>query len=82
MLSTLLELAGFAAIVAATYLLGGLVPCLYTAGGLLLLVGYAVEDEQAALALRGASAPVRGWLLARRQARVLRSQQRELAKVA
>lgn len=48
MFSTLLELLGFAAFVAATYLIFGLAGALYVGGGLLLVVGYAVDDEASA----------------------------------
>lgn len=59
MLSTLLELLGFAAFVAATYLLAGPVGALYTGGAAFLIVGYAVTDSPADTALSRASAPAR-----------------------
>jgi hypothetical protein len=79
-LSTLLELAGFGAIIAATYLIGGLIPALYTTGGVLLLVGYAVEDKQAALALHRVLAPVRQRFAAARATHAARKGRRDLAK--
>lgn len=82
MFSTLLELAGFGVIIAATALLGGLVPALYVAGPVLLLLGYAVEDENAAVALRRATSPVRRRARALRDARLQRRRRRELSKAA
>ena len=80
MFSTLLELAGFGAIIAATYLVGGLVAALYVAGPVLLLLGYAVEDERAVLALGRAVAPARKRLVGLRAAHVVRRARRQLAK--
>lgn len=82
MLSTLLELAGFASIVAASYLVGGIIVGLYVLGPVLLLVGYAADDERATVSLARAMAPVR-----RARARVSarwqqRKGRRELAKAA
>lgn len=77
MLSTLFELAGFATIVAATYLTAGLVAALYTTGGLLLVVGYAVDDEKAVVSVARAMAPVRRLSFKIRQPLRLR---RKLAK--
>lgn len=45
MFSTCLEIAGFAAFVVATFLLGGVAAALYVAGGELLLVGVALGRE-------------------------------------
>jgi hypothetical protein len=74
--STLLELAGFAAIIAATYLLAGLAASLFVAGGCLLLTGYATEDEKAVLALRRATRPVRAVAQRARERRAQRRHRR------
>lgn len=51
MFSTLLELAGFGAIIAATALVAGLAGALFVAGPVLLVIGYATDDEKATVAL-------------------------------
>ena len=81
MVSTVLELAGFCAIIAATFLVAGLAAALFVTGPVLLLCGYAVEDEKAVMALSRAvtvaARPVRGV-----RARLTRRGRRELAKAA
>jgi hypothetical protein len=59
MFSTLLELLGFAAFVAATYIVAGLAGALYVAGGSLLFIAYAIDDESVASAAGRLAAPVR-----------------------
>lgn len=48
MLSTALELAGFAAVVVATYLLGGPIPATYVLGAVLLFLGVATDESRPA----------------------------------
>jgi hypothetical protein len=69
MLSTLLDLLGFAAFVAATYLLAGPVGALYVAGAALLIISLAVNDDAAAAALGRVTAPARVRLTALRAKR-------------
>ena len=69
MLSTLTELLGFAALTAGAYVVGGLAAALFTAGGALLVVGYALEDDNVALKLRRVVHVARGLAVTIRQAR-------------
>lgn len=80
MFSTLLELAGFGALIAAAVLLGGLVAGLLTAGPILLLLGYATDDQAAVTSLVRASMPARRRVLAFRAARSARRARRQFAK--
>lgn len=66
-LSTLVELAGFAALAFAAWLLNP-VAGVAVAGVFLLLVGYSIEDEQVAVSVRRIVAPVTARR-ARRRAR-------------
>lgn len=81
MLSTFLELAGFASLIAATFLLGGLIAALYSGGAVLLLIGYATDDAKAAVSVARAVAPVRR-VPGRVRARLTERRQRRLAKAA
>lgn len=69
MFSTFLELLGFAAFVAATYLVAGLAGALYVGGGLLLVLGYATNDDAAGAVVAKALAPARARVLALRARR-------------
>jgi hypothetical protein len=66
MLSTLLDVLGFAAFTAATYLLAGPAGALYVAGACLLITSLGVNDDAAATHVRRLVGPVR------RRARAIR----------
>lgn len=59
MLSTFLELLGFTALTAATYLVAGPAGALYVAGASLLFIAYAIDDTSVAATLGRATAPLR-----------------------
>lgn len=70
MLSTLLELLGFAAFTAATYIIAGPAGALYVAGASLLFIAYAIDDKSVASAAGRALAPARARISAWRDRRV------------
>lgn len=71
MLSTLLDLLGFAAFVAATYLVAGPAGALYVSGAALLVTSLAVDDEAASAVLgrpvRSVRARLTAWWAKRRK---------------
>lgn len=80
MVSSTLELAGFAVLAIATFIGAGIVAGLAVAGGELLLIGYAVDDAELALSMRRAAAPLRARAARARDARRAKRAARTLAK--
>ena len=56
--STLVELAGFTALIVGAWMLSTIAG-VFTLGGCLLLIGYATEDAAASVALHRVTIPVR-----------------------
>jgi hypothetical protein len=77
MFSTFLDLLGFAAFVAATYLLAGPVGGLYVAGAALLITGAAVNDEAANAALGRLVGPLRARVSVRERVTAWRAARRK-----
>ena len=67
-ISTLVELAGFACLTVAAFMVH-VIAGFVTAGVCLLFIGYAVEDQAAALAVGRLAAPVRAARARRRSRR-------------